>query len=64
MQPGDLVKITRAQIGVPSGTVGLITKVEESGPASQWRIIYYIVQLCGFDRHRERRYLRGDLRPI
>ena len=27
MQPGNLVKITRASIGIPNGTIGLILKV-------------------------------------
>ena len=31
MQPGNLVKITRASIGVPEGTIGLILKVYSGG---------------------------------
>ncbi len=29
MQPGDLVRITRASIGVPKDTIGLIVKARE-----------------------------------
>ncbi len=31
MQPGNLVKITRASIGIPNGTIGLILKVYPGG---------------------------------
>ena len=63
MKPGDLVKITRAAIGVPSGTIGLITKVE-AAEDNQFKLVYYSVQLCGPEKTKVRRYLRQDIRPV
>ena len=63
MKPGDLVKITRRAIGVPSGTIGLITKVE-TAKDNQFNLIYYTVQLCGLEKTKVRRYLREDIRPV
>ena len=48
VQPGDLVKITRASVGVPLHTVGLILqtqKVENTVPFTE-ELIYHMVQLC------------------
>ena len=60
---GKLVRINRASIGVPKGTLGLVTRRQEGGvwegeedlPAP----VIYTVLLCGH-KH-ERRYLVQDL---
>ena len=62
---GKLVRITRASIGVPKGTLGLVTRRQEGAvwegeeeedlPAP----VIYTVLLCGH-KH-ERRYLVQDL---
>ena len=64
---GKLVRINRASIGVPIGTLGLVVKKmkgaiwegEEDLPAP----VLYTVLLCG-RKHRERRYLIQDLEDI
>jgi len=63
MKPGDLVKITRASFGAPSGTIGLITRVE-APEDNQFNLVYYSVQLCGPEKTKVRRYLRQDIRPV
>ena len=66
MQPGDLVKITRASIGVAYGKLGLI--VEEHDPRSEAFIreeqMIYVVKLVGSGPVPERRYLARDLEII
>ena len=65
---GKLVRITRASIGAPKGTLGLVTGVdkgavwegEEDLPAP----VIYTVLLCGTSDYRERRYLIQDLEDI
>ena len=71
MRAGDLVKITRASIGVPAGTMGLILSSYECrgdyDTATGEKI--HILQLIGARRvldavgHR-RRYLARDLEVI
>jgi len=61
---GKLVRINRASIGAPKGTLGLVTGVdkgavwegEEDLPAP----IIYTVYLCQ-PKHRKRKYLARDL---
>ena len=45
MKPGDLVKTTRARIGMPAGTCGLITHSKPSVQNYEGEI--YIVDLVG-----------------
>ena len=61
---GKLIRITRASIGVPKGTLGLVTKRNlgsRAGDESPWYV--YEVLLCRTEGHgpRERRYLAKDL---
>jgi len=58
MKPGNLVKINRAAIGIPAGTMGLIM---ESHDVAAIRI--HIVKLLGLPRP-DRRYLARDLEVI
>jgi hypothetical protein len=45
VKPGDLVKTTRARIGIPAGTCGLIVK---SKPSRQdYSVQIYLVDLVG-----------------
>ena len=61
MKPGDLVKITRAGIGVPKDTVGLILRTLAVGPDQRYD--YYQVQLCNGES-RVIRLLEKDLEVI
>ena len=63
MQPGNLVRITRASIGIPKDSIGLIVKVRDTQvddidprPFPVWH-----VQLLNGPL---RRYLTQDLRKI
>ena len=51
MKAGNLVKVTRARIGLPSGTLGLIVEVlkrevDVGQPIKSWENLY-VVQLLG-----------------
>ena len=48
MKAGSLVHITRASIGVPAGTIGLIMKAYGSPSSSRWRtsIMLYDIKLA------------------
>ena len=67
MQPGELVRIKRASIGAPAGSIGLITEVlgrpRDSTPPSG---IYAILMVGGGDRTRAKivRRLGIDLEVI
>jgi len=61
MQPGNLVKITRAGVGVPKGTVGLILSTVATGPDQRYD--YHEVQLCS-RKNRVVRRLERDLEVI
>jgi len=61
MLAGDLVKITRASIGVPLGTIGLILQTLATGPNQRYD--YYQVQLCNSENRVIRRMQR-DLEVI
>ena len=59
---GKLIRVTRASIGVPKGTLGLVTKRNlgsRAGDEAPWYV--YEVLLCLPSKHRERRYLVRDL---
>ena len=60
MQPGNLVKITRASIGIPSGTIGLILKAYPGGSDVDDMID---IQLCSAQQRTVRR-LERDLEVI
>ena len=75
MQPGDLVRITRASIGVPKDTIGLIVKARQHDDVgdvydiSRADKVYTLfhVQLIGRVRGlngKVRRYLAQDLRKV
>jgi hypothetical protein len=65
---GKLVRINRASIGVPKGTLGVVMKElkgavwegEEDLPAP----VIYEVLLCGKRAGAERRYLVNDLEVV
>ena len=51
MKAGNLVKVTRARIGVPAGTLGLVVEVlkrevDVEQPIKSWENLY-VVQLFG-----------------
>ena len=67
MKAGDLVKITRASLGVAYGRLGLIVK--EYDPRAGARSLrsdqmIYVVKLVGSPPIPERRYLARDLKVI
>ena len=75
MQPGDLVRITRASIGVPKDTIGLIVKARQHDDVGDVHDISHAdkvytlfhVQLIGRARGlngKVRRYLAQDLRKL
>jgi hypothetical protein len=63
MQVGDLVKITRASIGVPVNTVGLIVDKTECD-TSTFPYYQYHVQMYGLRLPRTRRWLARDLEVV
>ena len=68
MQPGDLVRITRASIAVPKDTIGLIVKAREHEQSvDDWRAYtLFHVQLVTNTtvNGKVRRYLPQDLRKL
>jgi len=60
MQPGDLVMITRNSIGIPSGTLALITEKLIGSLFSYYRV--YIVG--GKANGKVRKYLAEDLETV
>ena len=66
MKPGNLVKTTRASIGYPKGTVGLVVNVVRNiGLDADLKFVY--VQICGHEKrdyNTERRYLDRDLELV
>ena len=66
MKAGDLVEITRRSIGVPSGTIALVTDTVYTDPSDQHDIIkYHIVRLvCTKWAGKERRFLERDLEVV
>ena len=64
MQPGDLVRIKRASIGVKADSIALIVErkdIPTDLPGGTAPLLY--VRLCD-SIQRERRYLAGDLEVI
>ena len=61
MQPGNLVMITRASVGVTAGTIGFVLR-EHKGQIDG-KTILYDVDIVGEDR-RPRSYLARDLEII
>ena len=61
MKVGNLVKITRAGIGVPIDMVGLIINTVATGPDQRYD--YHEVQLCS-SKNRVVRRLERDLEVI
>ena len=76
MQPGDLVRITRASIGIPKDTIGLIVKarqhddvddVHDISHADKVYTLFHVQLLCMPARGMNgvvRRYLAQDLRKV
>ena len=63
MRAGDLVKTTRAQIGVPAGAIGLIIKSHEPR-AETIKYSIHEVQLYGVKLQFNRRFLSRDLEVV
>ena len=63
MRAGDLVKVTRASIGVPEGSIGLIIKSHEPRAETIKHSIHE-VQLYGVKLGCNRRFLSGDLEVV
>ena len=63
MRAGDLVKTTRAQIGVPAGAIGLIIKSHEPR-AETIKYSIHEVQLYGVKLGCNRRFLSRDLEVV
>ena len=63
---GKLVRINRASIGVPKGTLGLVIRKDIGANAgvttTPWFV--YKVLLCQSSDYRERRYLKRDLEEV
>ena len=67
MHIGNLVKIQRASIGVPKGTIGLIVTTRVSGyNAKGSPCCIYEIELCGIKKRQGgyRQYLERDLELI
>ena len=63
MRAGDLVKVTRASIGVPKGSIGLIIKSHEPR-AETIKHSLHEVQLYGVKLGCNRRFLSRDLEVV
>ena len=63
MRAGDLVKVTRASIGVPLGSVGLIVKSHKPRAETIKHSIHE-VQLYGVKLGCNRRFLSRDLEAV
>jgi len=61
IQPGNLIKITRASIGIPEGTVGLVTE-QHSVTGGRRGLVVYVVKLHGIGS--TRRFLGDDLEVL
>ena len=68
MRAGDLVRITRASIGVPAGTIGLILESHASIDrlvSGAEKELIHLLHLTGTSTpHHLRRYLARDLETI
>ena len=63
MRAGDLVRTTRAQIGVPAGAIGLIIKSHKP-LAETIKHSIHEVQLYGVKLDCNRRFLSRDLEVV
>ena len=63
MRAGDLVKTTRAQVGVPAAAIGLIIKSHEPRAETIKHSIHE-VQLYGVKLDCNRRFLSRDLEVV
>ena len=61
IQPGNLIKTTRASIGCPEGTVGLVTE-QHSVIGGRRGLVVYVVKLHGIGS--TRRFLGEDLEVL
>ena len=61
IQPGNLIKTTRASIGIPVGTVGLVTE-RHSVNGGKPGLVVYVVKLHGIGS--TRRFLGEDLEVL
>ena len=70
MQPGDLVRITRASIAVPKGSIGLIVKAREQletqydAPEPVYTLFHVQLVTNTTVNGKVRRYLSQDLRKL
>ena len=62
IQPGNLIKTTRAAVDCPEGTVGLITEHHSVLGGGGHRIVVYVVKLHGIGN--TRRFLEQDLEVL
>ena len=62
IQPGNLIKTTRASIGIPEGTVGLVTEHHSVHGGNGLPMIVYMVKLHGIDK--TRRFLQRDMEVV
>tara|TARA_Y100001938_G_scaffold147527_1_gene228921 strand:- start:5341 stop:5532 length:192 start_codon:yes stop_codon:yes gene_type:complete len=63
MKVGDLVKITRASIGIPKGTIGLIVKVTDGGEGYDLCHVHFMSRLKISNNH-PRPFLPSDLQIL
>ena len=61
IQPGNLIKTTRASIGIPVGTVGLVTE-QHSVNGGRHGLVVYVVKLHGIGS--TRRFLGEDMEVL
>jgi len=61
IQPGNLIKTTRPSIGIPVGTVGLVTE-QHSVNNGRRGLVVYVVKLHGIGS--TRRFLGEDLEVL
>ena len=62
IQPGKLVQTTRAQIGVPRGTIGLVIETCGFRPDAKVHTVQLIGVVGALGQPSTRRYLGRDLR--
>ena len=63
MKVGDLVKITRASIGIPKGTIGLIVKVTDGGEGCDLCHVHFMCSVKVKKNH-PRPFLLKDLQIL
>ncbi len=63
MKVGDLVKIRRASLGIPNGTIGLIVKVTDVGQGVVLRHVHFMSKVK-VDKNHPRPFLPRDLQIL